>query len=131
MPTGSGLQQRVTAILTRLQTIRYPVVLRLTTRTGGDPDLGLGGTTVVEDTVVNPPPSVEMVPTDLVVTSGGLYQPGDYKFTFSGSVPEDLLRKAAIVYGEETMRITQMEPMVFGGTVVAWEVFARTVAPGE
>jgi hypothetical protein len=132
MPSGSSLRRKVATTLARVQASAYPVYLRQVTFTGGDSLLGVGQTTTVTDTLVDPMPAVDLLPTSLVVTSGGLYQAGDYRITFAATVIEEAtLRNSLIRYGDHILRIVRIDPVAFGGMVVAWEVIARTAQPGS
>lgn len=132
MASGSSLRQKVATTLRRVNATAYPVYLRQVTLTGGDPLLGVGQTTTVEETLVDPPPAVDLLPTDMVVTSGGLYQTGDYRMTFAAtSLEESTLRNSLIRYGDHLLKIVKIDPVAFGGMVVAWEIIARTAQPGN
>lgn len=125
MASGSSLRRTVGTVLKRLNATAYPVYFREVTTTGGDPLLGTGGTTTVTDTLIDPQPAVDLVPVDLVAAGGAFYQPGDYRMVFAGSVDSDLLHSRLLRYGEDILTPVRIDPVAFGGVIVAYEVTAR------
>lgn len=130
MATGKALQNRVGALLKRLNATSRVVKLRNVTTSGGNTVLGIGGTVTTTDTVADPQPAVELLDADVISNSNGLYQVGDYRFFFSGAIPEATLRNRLIVYGDEILKVIRFDPVSLGGVVVVWEVTARTIKAG-
>lgn len=131
MASGSSLRTKVGTVLRRLNATAYPVYFRDVTTTGGDPLLGTGGTTTVTDTLADPQPAVDLVPADLVASGGEFYQPGDYRMIFAGSIDRTVLHSRLLRYGEEILRPVRIDPVAFGGVIVAWEVTARLAQSSE
>ena len=125
MASGSSLRRTVGNVLKRLNATAYPVYFRDVATTGGDPLLGTGGVTTITDTLVDPQPAVDLVPVDLVAAGGEFYQPGDYRMIFAGTIDSTTLHSCLLRYGEEVLRPVRIDPVAFGGVIVAWEVTAR------
>jgi hypothetical protein len=131
MPSGAAIQSRIAAVLRKMNATSRIVSLRQVTETGGDPQIGLPGQVTFTDTVADPQPAVSLVSAEEVGASGGFYQLGDYKLIFSGTTPETSLRTSLLLYGDEVLKVTRINPMAVSGLVVAWEVMARSVKPGS
>jgi hypothetical protein len=128
MATGDSVKGKVAGVLKRLEATAREVKFRTMTVVGGDPVLGIGGTVTFVDTRVEPQPAVDLVKTEEIATSGGLYVMGDYHIIFAGSVLETTLKTSTILYGAETLKIIRYEPNVLQKVVVAWDVIARAVS---
>lgn len=126
MATGSQIKAKIQAKLTALNATPRVVSFRQMTRTGGNTRLGIGGTVAYADTVSDPQPAAELVRAEDIAGSGGLLQPGDWSFTFSGAIPEETLRTSSLLFGTEVLNIVQISPYALNGIVVAWGVIART-----
>lgn len=127
MASGPAVQAKVAAVLTKLNPTSRVVKFRELVATGGNQLLGLGVDNNVVDTLVDPPPSVEVLAASEVSISGGLYQLGDYRFTFAGTVAESVIKNSLILYGEELVQTVHIVPYALGGIVVAWSVVGRSV----
>lgn len=92
----------------------------------GDDVLRIGYTADVVDMPVTPPPAVRQVTAAEIQTSGGLLQPGDYRFIFAGSIDQNTLKHGQILYGEDVLQVVRIEPSVYQEVVVAVRVIART-----
>jgi hypothetical protein len=124
---GAALQAKIAKALAKLGATHKTVYLRTVSVTGGNSVLGIGQTKSNSDTELDPQPAVTMVDSWEIANSGGLLQLGDYKFTMAGTVEEATLRGSLVVYGEDVLKVISYKPSVINGTVVAWEVLARTV----
>lgn len=131
MPSGASVRDRVRSALTRVRASDRDVYLRTESVVAGNSLLGIGVEVEAADTLIETPPVARQVTFDEVQTSGGLYQPGDYRFVFDGSVDEHALLTSLIVYGDEVLQVVRVDRSVFGGVVVAWRVTARSRKPGE
>jgi hypothetical protein len=128
MPTGAQLQARIKAVLLKLKATPRTVQFRSIERTGGNDLLGLHGTTTETLTAVTAV-AAELVVADQVNSSGGLLQPGDWRFIFAGDTAEADLRTKQILFGDEVLNIVQIYPYAFDEVMAGWEVIARTVKP--
>lgn len=126
MATGAAVQAKIKAVLARLNATPRVVKLRETTQTTGNPLLGIG-TVVVTDTTVSPQPAAELVRAEEVTGSGGLLQPGDWRFIFDGTIAESQLRTKQILFGNEVLTIVHVEPYALQGVTVGYSVIGRTV----
>jgi hypothetical protein len=131
MPSGLALRNKVAQVMKRLHATSRVVKLRVASASGGNDLLGLGQSQTVQDTVVDPQPTVNLLTADDIATSGGVYILGDYQFLFTGSIAESTLRKSHILYGDEVLRIVELEAIAMGGVVVAWRVVARSLKSGS
>jgi hypothetical protein len=131
VPSAAAIQAKVTAILAKVQATSKVIRLRTIESAGGNARLGLGQSQVATDVDVVPQPVIERIAAEEISTSGGLYQPGDYRLTFDSSVTERDLRDGFITYGDEVLQAKEVTPVVLYGAVVAWTVVARTVTSGE
>jgi hypothetical protein len=127
MPTGSSIRAKIARTLEKLNATGRPVYWRVVTTTGGNPILGIHGTTTTVDTLISPQPAVDKVPTEQVVSSGGRLQIGDYRLTFDGTVSETYFATRLLVYGSSVLKIVSVDPFAIYGTIVAYEVIAREV----
>lgn len=127
MASGDQLQAKIKATLLSLQATSRVVKFREVTQVDGHPRLGIGGTITVTETDIAVQPAVELVRSDEIAGSAGILMPGDYRFTFDGTVSEDLLRTQQILYGSEVLHIVHVEPHPFKGVIAAWTVIARTM----
>ena len=130
MASGKALQSRIGKLIKRLNVTHRTVKLRDVSTSGGNSLLGLGGTVSTTDTVVDPQPTVSLADAQTIANSGGLYQLGDYEMLFAGTIPEATLKNRLVVYGDEVLRIVNIDPVVFGGVVVVWKVMTRTAKAG-
>ena len=126
MPSGLAIQSRIERALAQVQATERPVAIRTVAPIVGDDVLRIGYTADVVDMPVTPPPAVRQVTADEIQTSGGLLQPGDYRFIFGGSTDQDKLKHGQLLYGEDVLQIVRIEPSVYQGIVVALKVTART-----
>jgi hypothetical protein len=126
MATGAQIQAKIQAKLAALNATPRVVSFRTMTRTGGNPRLGIGGTVTYTDTVADPQPAAELVKAEDIAGSGGLLQPGDWMFTFSGIIPEETFRTSSLLFGTEVLNIVQVSPYALNGIIVGWGVLART-----
>lgn len=128
MATGLQLQAKIKAVLAKLQATPRTVQFRQLTRTGGNARLGIGGTVAYTDTLADPQPAAQMVKAEQLANTTSLVQPGDWEFTFAGSIDESMFRDRQILFGDtEVLNIVQYEPYAMNGIVVGWSVIARTV----
>jgi hypothetical protein len=125
MASGPGLKAKANGLLKRFNATDRVVKLRQITKSGGNSRLGIGETTTVTDTALDPPPAVSLVEHHMVRVSGSLFQQGDYQFIISGDYTESRLRNSLIVYGDDLMKIIHIEPYAMTGVVVVWRVIAR------
>jgi len=126
MPSGLAIQSRIERALAQVQATERPVALRTVAPIIGDDVLRIGYTADVVDTPVVPPPAVRQVTAAEIQTSGGLLQPGDYRFIFAGSIDRDKLKHGQVLYGEDVLQVVRVDPSVYQGIVVAVKVIART-----
>jgi hypothetical protein len=128
MATGAQLQSKIKAVLAKLQATPRVVKFRQLTRTGGNTRLGIGGSVAYTDTLADPQPAAQMVKAEELANSTSLVQPGDWEFTFAGSIDESMFRDKQILFGDtEVLNIVQYEPYAMNGIIVGWRVIARTV----
>lgn len=128
---GTAVQNKISRALGRVKASAQSVYLRTVSASGGNNLLGIGVTRSKSDTLVDPTPAVRQVSSGEIATSGGLYQPGDYRFVFAGSIPRETLRNCQIVYGTQVLQVMRIDESVLDGVVVAWTVMARSVEAGE
>jgi hypothetical protein len=127
MASGAQVKAKIAAKLALLNPTPRVVSFRQTTRTGGNPRLGIGGTVATSDTVADPQPAATQVSVEQIASSGGFIQPGDWEFTFAGTVEEDTLKTSQILFGDtEVLNIVRYDPYALSGLVVAWRVIGRT-----
>ena len=126
MATGSQVRAKIQAKLAALNATPRTVSFRTMTRTGGNPLLGIGGTVTYTDTVADPQPAAELIRAEDIAGSGGLLQPGDWSFTFAGTIPEETFRNSSLLFGTEVLNIVQVSPYALNGVIVGWGVIART-----
>jgi hypothetical protein len=128
MASGSQLRATIASKLSALNATPRLVKFRTTTRVGGNSRLGLGGTVTATDVTADPQPAAQMMRSeDLANTAGSLIQPGDWEFTFAGTLAEEVLRQSQILFGDtEVLNIVQYEPYALNGIVCAWRVIGRT-----
>jgi hypothetical protein len=129
--SGTALRNKINGVLTKLHASVYPVYLRVVTTSGGNPRLGLGGTTSTVDTLVTPPPVMTLIKSEDIATSAGLLQMGDYECILPAAIEETALRESFLVYGVNQYRIVSYDPMGLGNVIVAWKVHVRPHEPGE
>lgn len=128
MASGAQLQSKTKAVLAKLQATPRTVKFRELIRTGGNPRLGIGGTVTYVDTLADPQPAAQLVKGEQLANTTSLVQPGDWEFTFAGSIDESMFRDKQILFGDtEVLNIVQYEPYAMNGIVVGWSVIARTV----
>lgn len=128
MASGAQLQSKIKAVLAKLQATPRTVKFRELIRTGGNPRLGIGGTVTYVDTLADPQPAAQLVKGEQLANTTSLVQPGDWEFTFAGSIDESMFRDKQILFGDtEVLNIVQYEPYAMNGIVVGWSVIARTV----
>jgi len=126
MPSGVAIQARIEKALAQVQATERPVAIRTVAPIMGDDVLRIGYTADVVDRPVVPPPAVRQVTAAEIQTSGGLLQPGDYRFIFGGSVDRDTLKHGQLLYGDDVLQIVRIDPSVYQGIAVAVRVIART-----
>lgn len=131
MPSGASIQARVSRVLSLAKASAYPVILRKTVIVGGNSLLGVDLETHVVDIAIDPPPVVRRLTADEVATSGGLYQPGDYRLVCPGTISRDTWRNSLLLYGDQILQIKRVDESVIDGTVVAWQVTARSLQAGD
>lgn len=128
MPTGLQVRTKISNALAKLEATSKTVSFRNVVHSSGDALLGLGQTETVTDTVISPPPAVELLSAEDVARLGGdRFQLGDYLLTLDGSIAESTLQSRMILYGTEVLKIVHYEPSALDGIVVAWQVYARGV----
>lgn len=127
MATGAQIQAKIKAVLSKLKATPRTVQFRSISQSGGNTRLGIGGTSTVTLAPISPQPAAELVKAEEITGSGGLLQPGDWRFIFSGDTSETDLRTKQLLFGTEVLNIVQVTPYAIGGMIVGWEVIARTV----
>lgn len=127
MPSGAVIQAKIAKVLTKVGATYRVVTFRDSHPVGGNALLGVGQTTITNDVAIDPQPAVETLSVEEVASGGALLQLGDYRFVFSGTVPEAQIKTSNIVYGSDILKIVSYKPAVLFGTVIAWEVIARTI----
>lgn len=129
MASGAQVQAKIKAVLGQLQATPRVVRFREVTQTGGNTVLGIGGTVTTTDTDIDPQPAAQMVTSETIAGSGGLLLPGDWEFTFDGTINETNFRTKQILFGDEVLNIVHYEPYALQGITVGYTVIARTVTP--
>lgn len=130
MAAGTSLQTKIAAVLKKLNPKVRPVALRRRTLTGGDGLLGVGQVEAVTDTIVDGA-SVDLLEGDTIATSGGKFLAGDYRFILPGSIAESALRNCQLLYGSDVFNVVTYDPVSLYGTVIIWQIVARTAKPGD
>lgn len=128
MATGEQLRAKAKALLAKNEATPRTVYFREVTQVGGNPKLGIGGTVVNTDTLVDPQPVALKVTAQEIADSNGYLGPGDWRFIFSGDTPEATLKSHFILFGDEVLNIVQITPYAKNKTIVAWDVIGRTVS---
>lgn len=131
MASGASLQTKIKNLLAKLDASGRVVSFRQVSTSGGSSLLGVGQTTLNIDTVCSPQPAVQLLRADEVAVSGGVYQMGDYRLTFDGTVPETTFRTSLIVYGDEVLKPVTWTPSAIYGVAIAWQVIARSIKTGS
>lgn len=127
MASGAQLRTTIASKLAILNPTPRVVKFRTASRVGGNSRLGLGGTVTLTDVLADPQPAAQMVSQEALVSGSKLVQPGDWDFTFAGTIAEDTLRQSQILFGDtEVLNIVHYEPYALNGIVCAWRVVGRT-----
>ena len=126
MPTGAQVQLKIKSVLDRLQATPRTVQFRSVVQTGGNTLLGIGGTSTVTVTDIDPQPAAQLIQAEEINSSGGILLPGDWRFIFAGDTAESDLRTKQLLFGTEILNIVHVEPYALGGVIVGWGVVART-----
>jgi hypothetical protein len=136
MSFADGLIKVADKLLNTFNVTDRVLYKRVFTRTGGDALIGRPGTVTHVDTLISPPPAVEIISDaylSLAVGSTSLLQIGDYALTFSANsiTRAELQNKnLALVFTpgatEEELMIVTFEPLMANGKDVAFEVVARS-----
>lgn len=126
MATGAAILTKVSNVIRKTKVSHEVVMFRTVLVRHGNPLLGIGQTRANLDELVDPPPIVELVTPEDVALGGSLLQLGDYRLTFDGNVPEEKLQTCEVLLGDDVLKIVNYNSITIYGTIVGWQVLART-----